>query len=159
MTVWEILILVGVGFNTYWLLKETKFLRGKIKDQSEFIKDATHIVDLYRGPVADHEKIVKLMRESSETESKKAIEAVEARIREQANKSITVLGKEALALITLVVEMLYEPAALPSIKQHLDEMSDDAPVKGLLLEIYEKRAAQWQEYYKQLEEKVGIKKS
>jgi hypothetical protein len=73
MKLTDILVILAVGFNTFWLIKETKFLRRKVKDQSEFIKDAKNIVDLYRGPVADHERIVKLARESAEAEKAQAI--------------------------------------------------------------------------------------
>jgi hypothetical protein len=142
----DILILVAVGANAYWLTKQTNFLKSKLKTQSEFIEDAKKIVEMYRAPVADHEQLMKLAQEKAEADKQKAMKGIEDEIKAKALKSIHVFRTESEALVKLAIGFVSEPELVHYTKKYLEEMSDNAISKKLLLEAYERNYQAWGKY-------------
>ena len=157
MKLTDILVILAVAFNTFWLIKETKFLRRKVKDQSEFIEDAKKIVELYRGPVADHERIVALMRESAEVEKQQAIAGIKAEMEKKADDAIRVLWREQDALLNLAMDFIENPMVFAEMGKYLDQMSDKVISKRHLVNLYNRRRLEWQDFMKAIEEKWGKK--
>lgn len=146
MKLTDILVILAVGFNTFWLIKETKFLRRKVKDQSEFIKDAKNVVELYRGSVADHEKIVRLLRESAEAEKERAISGIKAEMTKQAGEAIRILWREQETLLDLAIDFIGAPVSFQDMGKYIYSISDDVISKRHLVKVYEKRRKESEEF-------------